>query len=118
MGIFPDAQGQVSPQSMIGSDRISNLSETYGCPHYLHPIKMKALNGIFFRCSKADISVVSDGLWPSFELIQAFMHVVDTCKSEDDPVKNKKLAASKAYSIPPQFADQNLVNLSKLFFQH
>ena len=29
---------------------------------------------------------------------------------------NKKLAASKAYSIPPQCVDQNPVNLSKLFF--
>ena len=31
-------------------------------------------------------------------------------------VYNKKLAASKAYSIPPQGADQNPVNLSKIFF--
>ena len=29
---------------------------------------------------------------------------------------NKKLAASKAYSIPPQCADQNPVNLSKIIF--
>ena len=27
MGIFPDAQGQLTPQSLVRSDRISNLSE-------------------------------------------------------------------------------------------
>ena len=26
---------------------------------------------------------------PKFELIQAFMHVLDTCKNEEDPVKNE-----------------------------
>ena len=25
---------------------------------------------------------------PKFELIQAFMHVLDTCKNEEDPIKN------------------------------
>ena len=28
MGIFPDAQGQLTPQSMVGSGQISNLSMT------------------------------------------------------------------------------------------
>ena len=26
---------------------------------------------------------------PKFELIQAFMHVLDTCKNEEDPIKNE-----------------------------
>ena len=26
---------------------------------------------------------------PKFELIQAFMHVLDTCKIEEDPIKNE-----------------------------
>ena len=26
---------------------------------------------------------------PKFELIQAFMHVLDACKNEEDPIKNK-----------------------------
>ena len=26
---------------------------------------------------------------PQFELIQAFMHVLDTCKNEEDPIKNE-----------------------------
>ena len=28
MGIFPDAQGQLTPQSMVGSGQISNSSKT------------------------------------------------------------------------------------------
>ena len=27
--------------------------------------------------------------WPKFELIQPFMHVLDTCKNEEDPIKNE-----------------------------
>ena len=26
---------------------------------------------------------------PKFELIQAFIHVLDTCKNEEDPIKNE-----------------------------
>ena len=33
MVIFPDAQGQLTPQSLVASCRISN--PFYGCPHYL-----------------------------------------------------------------------------------
>ena len=28
-------------------------------------------------------------IWPKFELIQAFMHVLVTCKNEDDCFKNE-----------------------------
>ena len=28
-------------------------------------------------------------IWPKFELIQAFMHVLLTCKNEDDRIKNE-----------------------------
>ena len=28
--------------------------------------------------------VLGVGIWPKFELIQAFMHVLVTCKNEDD----------------------------------
>ena len=28
--------------------------------------------------------VLVAGIWPKFELIQAFMHVLVTCKNEDD----------------------------------
>ena len=38
--------------------------------------------------SKMD-SGVGGGIWSKFELIQAFMHVLVTCKNEDDRVKNE-----------------------------
>ena len=54
--------------------------------------KMKALEWSqqqFFRCARADNSGVGVGIWPKFELIQAFMHVLVTCKNEDDCFKNE-----------------------------
>ena len=55
--------------------------------------KMKALGcsqhyTSFFRCSRADNSEVGGGIWPKFELIQAFMHVLVSFKNEDDSIKN------------------------------
>ena len=35
MGIFPDAQGQLTPQSLVRSGRISNSSEMLCMSHYL-----------------------------------------------------------------------------------
>ena len=42
-----------------------------------------------FRRSSADNSDVGGGIWPKFELIQAFMHVLLTCKNEVDQIKNE-----------------------------
>ena len=95
MGIFPDAQGQLTPQSLVRSGRISNSSEMLWMsllPASMKKIrsKMKALEWsqhyttIFFRRATADNSGVGVGIWPKFELIQAFMHVLVTCKNEDD----------------------------------
>ena len=35
----------------------------------------------FFRRSRANDSGVGGGIWPKFELIQAFVHVLVTCKN-------------------------------------
>ena len=35
MGNFPDAQGQLTHKSLVGSCRILNRSRFYGCPCYL-----------------------------------------------------------------------------------
>ena len=43
----------------------------------------------FFRRARADNSGVGGGIWPKFVLIQAFMHVLVTCKNEDDRFKNE-----------------------------
>ena len=37
----------------------------------------------------ADYSEVSGGIRQKFEVIQVFMHVLVTCKNEEDPVKNE-----------------------------
>ena len=42
-----------------------------------------------FRRARADNSGVCGGIWPKFELIQAFMHVLLTCKNEVDQIKNE-----------------------------
>ena len=44
---------------------------------------------IFFRRSRAANSEVSNGILPKFELIQAFIVVLVTCKNEEDPIKNE-----------------------------
>ena len=62
------------------------------CKYEEDPIKMKArqwsqhytLYEQFFRPARADNSSVGVGIWPKFELTQAFMHVLVTCKNEDD----------------------------------
>ena len=56
--------------------------------------KMKALEWTqhytaIFRRARADNSGASVSIWPKFELIQAFMHVLDTCQNEEDPIKNE-----------------------------
>ena len=43
----------------------------------------------FFRCSRAANSEVRDGILPKFELVQAFIVVLVTCKNEEDPIKNE-----------------------------
>ena len=43
---------------------------------------------IFLR-SRADKSEVSGGIWQKFELIHVYIHVLVTCKNEEDPMKNE-----------------------------
>ena len=40
------------------------------------------------RRSRAANSIVSGGIWPKFELMQAFVHCLVTCKNEENPFKN------------------------------
>ena len=63
------------------------------CKYEEDPIKNEGTRVVniiqqFFRHARADNSGVGVGIgigiWPKFELIQAFMHVLVTCKNEDD----------------------------------
>ena len=42
-----------------------------------------------FQTRKGRLLRSRGGIWLKFELIQAFMHVLDTCKNEEDPIKNE-----------------------------
>ena len=67
--------------------------------------KMKALEWphdntcmlVFWR-SRADNSEVSDGIWQKFELFQIFMHVLVSCKNEEDPMKMNLLEWQQHFS--------------------
>ena len=47
------------------------------------------LYDVFFRRSRATNSEVSGGILLKFELIQAFIVVLVTCKNEGDPIRNE-----------------------------
>ena len=65
------------------------------CKNEEDPIKnedarvLTRLYVVYFRRSRAPNSKVSDGILPKFELIQAFIVVLVTCKNEEDPIKNE-----------------------------
>ena len=45
----------------------------------------------FFQIITFSVAMETSGLiWPNFELIQALMYVIITCKYEKDPVKNNR----------------------------
>ena len=57
-------------------------------------LKMKALEWsqhylLTFHTLKGSNSEVSDGILPKFELFQAFMVDLVTCKNEEDPLENE-----------------------------
>ena len=99
MGIFPDAQGQLTLQSTVRSGQISNSSKTLwlsSLPAKLKKIrsKIEALecsqhNTSIFRRARADNSGVGGGICPKCELIQAFKHVLLTCKNEVHQIKTE-----------------------------
>ena len=99
MGIFSDPQGQLAPQSLVESGHNSNSSGILwfsSLPASMKKIKskMKALECLqdymtFFRCSRTTNSEDSGRILSKFELIQAFIVVLVTCKNEEDPIKNE-----------------------------
>ena len=44
---------------------------------------------LVFQMPRAAYSVISGAILPKFKLIQAFMHVLVTCKNEEDPIKDE-----------------------------
>ena len=61
----------------------------------------------FFRRSRAANSKVSCGIPPKFELIQALIVVLVTCKNEKDPIKNKgSRVLTRLYDVFPDTQGQ------------
>ena len=56
------------------------------------------LHVIFFRRSRAANSKVGKGILLKFELIQAFIVVLVTCKNEEDPIKNVRARVLTRFS--------------------
>ena len=52
----------------------------------------------FLRRSRAANSVVRGRILPNFELIQAFMYAIITCKYKKDPIKNSRENAMTPFS--------------------
>ena len=82
---------------MVRSGRNSNSSEILWMSSL--PTNLKWILSIttekkwqhrFFRRSRAANSQVSSGIWPKFELIQAFMHVLIPCKYQKDCTLNRR----------------------------
>ena len=48
----------------------------------------KGATSIFYMLKSSYISVVPDRTWSNFEIIQALMYVIVTCKYEKDLIKN------------------------------
>ena len=70
---FSNTQGQITPQSEVGSGRNSNSS--------------KMLWMYFFTQSRTDNSVVKGRNWLKFELIGDVITILVTSKYEEDPIK-------------------------------
>ena len=97
MGIFPEAQRQLTHKSLIGFCQISNPSKTLRLS--LLPVRMKKIQSnmktlewsqhyqSILRCSRAAYSIIGDEILMKCKLIQAFLVVLLICKYEEDPFK-------------------------------
>ena len=52
----------------------------------------------FFRCVKAANLVVSGPIWPKFELVRDFMHVLIICKYKKDWIKSNREKVETPFS--------------------
>ena len=52
----------------------------------------------FFRCSRAANLIVGGPIWPKFEFVRDFMHVLVTCKYKKDQIKNNREKVETPFS--------------------
>ena len=53
---------------------------------------------VFFRRSRAANSVVSGPIWPKFELVRDFLHVLVICKYKEDRIKSNREKVETPFS--------------------
>ena len=58
----------------------------------------KSMGDLLFRCSRAANSIVSGRIWPKFQLIRDFMHVLVTCKYKENWIKNNREKVETPFS--------------------
>ena len=84
--------GPIRPKFVIVQDIMVFLVT---CKYEDDPIKNEGarvvtrLYVVFFGRSRVAYSKVSGGILPKFEIIQAYIVVLVTCKNEEDPIKNE-----------------------------
>ena len=66
-----------------GKDQMKNSGE-----NVMTSFSPLLVYGIFFRRSREANSVVHGRISPNFEVIQALMYIIVTCKYEMNPIKN------------------------------
>ena len=81
--------------SNFNDDSIKNKGASIETPfsHYKS-------RGSFFRGSRAANSVVSGLIWPQFELVRDFMHILVVCKYKKDRIKNNREKVETSFSLP------------------
>ena len=90
------------------------------CQYDEDPIKIRGARVfttlyINFSDAQGQITGVGGGIWPNFELIQAFMHVLVTCKNEDDQFNQRTNGPVNAHLIPWPSTAQNIQNLENVW---
>ena len=96
MGIYSDAQGQLTPHSVVGSGLIWNSSELScmsSLPASMEKDRIKTAekngNTVFSIITLAVAMETSSQIWPNFKFIQDLMYAIVTCKYEKDPIEKK-----------------------------
>ena len=108
-------QGQVTPKWVVwfgpksNSTKLLCMSVLVGCNFDDDSIKNERASmetpyshyksmGNFFRRSRAAYSVVSGPIWPKFELVWDFMHVLITYKYKKDRIKSNREKVETPFS--------------------
>ena len=109
MGILSDAQGQLTPKTIVGSCQNSNSVENLWLSFLPARMNLKRIQSkmealecsqhytLIFRHLRTGNFVVSGRIWLNFKLIKAFNHVLVSCKNDKVPIKNEDTRVAKTF---------------------